>query len=110
MSRGLGKIERAILEALKKHNADGIKHNIHNEWEQISSLTLYVYHPDRLEWDGEIDFCEDFDDRSYSRAEYVAIHRAVQTLERKGLVETEQRTGYLSHPYNFWKVVKLFKR
>jgi len=77
MSRGLGKIQRAILAVLGTR--DGYK------WldggTPVTELTVRVYHPERFDH-GE---CDSWD---YTRSEYVATHRAVDALERRGLVTT----------------------
>lgn len=85
MSRGLGKTQRAILDILEYYRErwDG--------WAGVETLAAQVYHPERWEYEEMVDWSIDPAEPYYSvtRAEYVATHRAVQSLERRGLVETK---------------------
>lgn len=80
MSKGLGKIQRQLLVLIaKKKGKDG--------WASVQDLVVKVYHPERFD---EVGDCWDW---TYSRAEYVTIHRAIDSLERRGLVETKRHAS-----------------
>ena len=84
MSRGLGKVQHCIIERLKMYDgAAGLK------W-----LVIAVFHPERFLWKGEYYWHDDLSDWTYSRAEYVSVHRAVKSLESRGIVETKASTCY----------------
>lgn len=73
-----------ILNELKKRDKE--------RWHFIGDLLVKVYHPERFD---EREECCNY---SYTRAEFVSFHRAIQSLERRGLVET---TLYKSGMLNF---------
>lgn len=70
MSRGLGKIERSILEYLKKGYSETI------------CILINVYYPERIDERGF------WDNDHYTKAQYKSILRALASLERKGLVKS----------------------
>ncbi len=74
MSRGLGKIQKAILDVLQQDKEP-----------ELTTLTILVFHPEMVNEHGEIDF--DWTKKPWvTHAEYVTIDRAVRTLERRGMV------------------------
>lgn len=77
MSKGLGTTQRAVLDSLAAHGGDcGTR-----------TLAYLVYHRDAFVFDGE--FCPHADwprNVDITRAEYVAVMRALKTLNGKGLV------------------------
>lgn len=84
MSRGLGKVQQAILARLA--DCDG--------WESINSIANMVYHPERYHYQGVYYFSDgDADSYDCTKSETSSIHRSIQKLERSGLVETETQTG-----------------
>lgn len=107
MSRGLGKVQRVILDALSQE-PHGLEMNV---------LAARVFHA--ATYPGE----DTGEDKNYSRrwllwaaqvrrAEYVSTFRAVQALERLGHVQTEIKhpkpiMGYLPPNSARWKLVKL---
>ncbi len=87
MSRGLGKTQRAILDALQASPAGFL---------EVTDLAARVYHANIYPADELADRDHDeyrrlyfFAHEAITRAEYVATFRAVQQLERRGLVETK---------------------
>ena len=73
MSRGLGRIERAILETLERRQRPMLARN----------LAEHVY--DIVGEDGERDR---FSDAGLSRGQLVAVRRAIKRLTERGLVES----------------------
>lgn len=87
MSRGLGKTQRAILDALRTSPSGFL---------EVTDLAARVYHAHIYPADELADRDHDeyrrlyfFAHEAITRAEYVATFRAVQQLERRGLVETK---------------------
>lgn len=109
MSRGLGKTQRAVLDMLRQHT-----HGC-----EMTELARRVFHPDTYPADELFDADMGEHQRQYwkvcqltTRAQYVSVFRAVQTLERAGLVETEIKIpkpimGYRPPGSVRWKLVKL---
>ena len=88
MSRGLGWVQRAILGVL------GQKEWYRDGYLPITELTVQTYHPERFD---EVGDCYDW---SYTRSEFVSIHRAVQSLEERGLIETKaEQVGWRERPF-----------
>jgi hypothetical protein len=85
MNRGLGPIEKAILDRLHDHGG----------WVNLQALAVYVYHPDRFLWEGRQTWSEDpgRPGWSYTPGEYASTRRAVQRLVKRGLVTTRQLSG-----------------
>jgi len=85
MYRGLGAIERAIVERLQDRGG----------WMNLQALTTYVFHPDRSLLEAKHTWSEDpgRPDRSYTRSEYTATRRAVKRLLKRGLVKTRRLRG-----------------
>jgi hypothetical protein len=81
VSRGLGKVQRAVL--------DTIRTEPQYPW-PITELVMHVYHPENVG-----SYLHIF---THTNAEHVAVYRAVMSLERKGLIRTEYRTGYEQRP------------
>lgn len=81
MSRGLGKLQRAILAELARDPGHCSWHG--KKWRWLVDLIVHCYHPDRFDPVGN---CDSYD---YTRSEFVSIHRAIQSLERHGLIETD---------------------
>jgi len=79
MSRGLGRVQRLILDRLRECN----------RWVGIPRLANMVYHPERFEYQGVFYWNDGPDSWDMSHSERVSIHRAVRSLERRGLVVTE---------------------
>ena len=73
MSRGRGRVQRAILDVLAQKG----------DWVDMAGLTVYAYHPERFDETGD---CESW---SHTHNEFAATHRAVRALELQGLLETE---------------------
>lgn len=71
MSKGLGRIERRVLEELEKING----------WGGIKSFADKIYHGG---WNGQRYY--------HTKSQYMAVHRAVSSLKRKGLVKTRRIT------------------
>jgi hypothetical protein len=91
MSRGLGKIERKIIEALKEREKEAEKKGW-DKWTFLGNLAYDVF-------DGElIDVCmsnpfstgDVIIGEEPTRAQYVSVWRAVKSLERKGVVQTKR--------------------
>jgi len=101
MSRGLGSVQRRILERLRA--CDG--------WCALGVLTAWVFHPERWEWRGRYYWRQDpgAGEYGHTRAEYVSCQRAVISLERRVLVEARKRRGSPdgSGGATHWKQVRL---
>lgn len=82
MSRGLGKIERKIIEELKKmklHKSYKIEWKCHTD---LKSLVYYVF-------DLYDEISEDNSDKP-TQSQYISTWHAVKSLEKKGIVETKR--------------------
>lgn len=101
MSRGLGRVEQEIIEHLERWRNSEINRS-------VSSLAWGVFSPrdDRGDYLGKP-----------SRSQYLSVCRAVQSLERKGLVRTYKKQLNGHHRFNkgrggesWCKIVELPKR
>ncbi len=72
MSKGLGHIERRVLEELEKING----------WDGIRGLANKIYHGGRK---GEGRYY-------HTHSQYMSVYRAISSLKRKGLVKTRRLT------------------
>ena len=80
MSRGLGKVQRAILDEISK-DAD--------RWRFVKDIMVLALHPEHFADDGD-----PLDNNlpglwDLTRSEYVSGLRAVESLERRGLVQSK---------------------
>lgn len=90
MSRGLGKVERAILEAMQARPD-------REYW--TKALCIHVYRPD--EYDSESGdygpFC------NFTEAQRKSVLRAAASLERKGFIKSTVRTfGCMENHFGDW--------
>jgi hypothetical protein len=92
VSKGLGDIQRTVVEALSRIHRQRVLDAQHlppfharlfnsddAAWVSIRELVKHVFHSDP----------DDDNDREASRSELVSIHRAVASLETRGLVEVK---------------------
>ena len=86
MSRGLGRVQRTILQRLADCGGEC----------DLQRLVVMVFYPERFEYMGEYGWHCDIDDWQTSLAEYATVQRAVKRLETLGRV----RGRYLC---NQWK-------
>lgn len=106
MSKGLGKTQRAILDAL-----------VGQSYCTVNDLAARVFHADRYppaeladsDW---LEYMRQCGTIPVTRSQYVSTFRAVQALERAGLVTTEicipkPIMGYLPPSAVRWKAVRL---
>ncbi len=90
MSKGLGDIQRTVVEALSRihqqrvHDAQFLPpfharlfNSDNAAWVSIGELVKHVFHSDLG------------DDTEASRSQLVSVHRAVASLETRGLVEVK---------------------
>ena len=88
MSRGLGRIERKVIKKMEE-----LKDRKHPFF--LSDMVYHVF--DEL--------CDEVGDivKDYNRSQYVTVHRAVKSLEKKGIIQikrnlnTSQRRYYKMH-------------
>lgn len=61
---------------------------INHNWHWVSDLMPHVFHPERFQENGDPkpDVWLPYE---YTRSEYVAVDRAIRTLEQQGLVESK---------------------
>ncbi len=78
MSKGLGKIERAILQQLEKG------------YSGVNSLAVEVFHQERKLENG------DFTSYDITSAVYKSTLRALNSLERKGLIKSVKITSNMA--------------
>ena len=87
MCKGLGKIERTILQYMERKQRP----------EETTSIIINVFYPERVDEVGE------YRDSSYTPAQYKSILRSLASLERKGLIKSEKRTQIMCNPRNWYK-------
>ncbi len=73
---GLGKTQRKIMDILEYEARKW-------EWTPIDELTSKIYHPDLREATGWT-----MEDYPITRSQINTVHRAVKSLEKRGLVKT----------------------
>lgn len=72
MSRGLGKVQQALIAHLDT-----------DHWEEIDTLVAHAFYPERADENGEIW------DTTHTQGEHASVYRALRTLEKRGLVELD---------------------
>lgn len=96
MSRGLGKIERKILEVLeyKKEQSDieGAEKKVYVT-KLVPEVYFDIYYWDRLDEDSGL-YESNFRGEKITDAMFQSVWRAVRSLEKKGHIETYQKIGW----------------
>jgi len=78
MSRGLGKVEKAIIDCLKDQIADGMPGCL-----SIPGLVAFIY--------GQTSFAMALHQPFSKEEKYASVKRATKSLEKKGLVKRHTR-------------------
>jgi len=81
--RPLGKTQKRILEILHR-----LKNEERSEWVSTHILIIMTYNPHQL--DSKNPNYKGYKDYSYNQNEFIATHRAISALERRGLVQTKK--------------------
>lgn len=82
MGRGLGKIQKRVLEVLSSIEGRWIsKKDFEEQWVSLHIVVIKTYHPEQLNGSkGRFDW-------NYSKNEHRRIWESVKTLEKRGLVK-----------------------
>ena len=80
MSKGLGKTQQAILDALTEYGSC------------LTDLAIKVYHPEYVDDRGN--YTLDLPYRVVSNSEYASISRSVDGLKQRGLVDVRRNTRH----------------
>lgn len=103
MSRGLGKIERQVIEQIKKNGRKmGVKHegvmDLVEEDGWVTALEIVWYVDKTL---NNVDLEDNYEP---SKAIYQSINRAIRSLEKKGYVVSQRKYAC---EHNYWAVTRL---
>lgn len=84
MSRGVSFLQVCILDVLAHQRG----------WVSVLRLALFACHRDHYYYAAEGDYYFEpwGQEPKLTRSEYVAVHRAVKSMERRGLVKTQVNT------------------
>jgi len=81
MSRGLGKRQQQIMKVLRSKD----------NWQDITSLAAYSFYPDKYWYKPDQKYYFDGIKEWPTYSQIITIHKAVNSLEKRGLVETRKR-------------------
>lgn len=100
MSRGIGKIQRKVLQVLetidpKWYSIYSVKDR-DEHWVQLNRVIILLYHPEQM------DRSLGYYDWSYSKNEHRRIWESVTALKRRGYLETRIRMKHEGRIGGVW--------